>query len=104
MEALDTIRPEISAIRKQFPILDQQVNGKPLIYFDNGATTQKPSRVINSIVDYYSSYNSNIHRGVHTLSQKATAKYDDARSVIAGFICADHVNEIIFTRGTTDGI
>jgi cysteine desulfurase/selenocysteine lyase len=104
MEALETIEPKISAIRKQFPILEQKVNGKPLIYFDNGATTQKPLQVINSIVDYYSSYNSNIHRGVHTLSQTATARYDKARLTIGSFINSGTTNNVIFTKGTTESI
>ncbi|HLP12421.1 MAG TPA: cysteine desulfurase [Flavobacteriales bacterium] len=104
MEALEVIDPKISAIRKQFPILEQKVNGKPLIYFDNGATTQKPLQVIHSIVDYYSSYNSNIHRGVHTLSQTATARYDKARVIVGSFINAGTSNSVIFTKGTTDSI
>ena len=69
----------VQEIRKEFPVLARTVNNKPLIYFDNGATTQKPQEVIQSIVDYYSHYNSNIHRGVHTLSQEATSKYDESR-------------------------
>lgn len=104
MEALDKMEADIISIRKQFPILDQKVNGKPLIYFDNGATTQKPKQVIDKIVDYYSAYNSNIHRGVHTLSQKATTAYDEARVFIAKYINAKNANEVIFTKGTTESI
>ena len=72
----------IEEIRKDFPILSREVNGKPLIYFDNAATSQTPQQVIDVIVDYYSNYNSNIHRGVHTLSQEATDKYEQARKTI----------------------
>ncbi len=95
---------DISKIRKDFPILSQKVNGKPLIYFDNAATTQKPIQVIERIVSYYSSENSNVHRGVHTLSQVATEAYESARKTIAGFINAENEREIIFTRGTTESI
>lgn len=91
-------------IIKKFPILTQKVNGKPLVYFDNGATTQKPLEVINAITDYYSTTNSNIHRGIHSLSQLATEKYDDARKYIAEYINAKDANEVIFTKGTTDSI
>ncbi|HYG50891.1 MAG TPA: cysteine desulfurase [Flavobacteriales bacterium] len=104
MEALDKTGIDISAVRKQFPILSQSVNGRTLIYFDNGATTQKPQRVINAIVEYYSSYNSNIHRGVHTLSQVATRKYDAARATVSSFINAVDPSWVIFTKGTTDSI
>lgn len=94
----------IDEIRNDFPILKQQINGKPLIYFDNGATAQKPKQVIDSITDYYTNYNSNIHRGVHELSQRATEKYEEAREKVRGFINANLVEEIIFTSGTTDSI
>lgn len=94
----------ISEIRKQFPILSQSVNGKPLVYFDNGATTQKPKMVLDAIVKYYSEINANIHRGVHTLSQKATTAYDEARAFIADYIHADSPDEVIFTKGTTDSL
>ncbi len=93
----------INDIRSDFPILTKTVNGKPLIYFDNGATTQKPKQVINSIVKYYSEQNANIHRGVHTLSREATILFEESRKTIAEFIGADE-NEIVFTSGTTDGI
>lgn len=94
----------IEEIRAQFPILTKKVNGKPLVYFDNGATTQKPKQVIDAIVDYYSNHNSNIHRGVHTLSQEATALFEESRKTIQAFINAKHAHEIIFTKGTTDSI
>ena len=94
----------IEEIRAQFPILSKKVNGKNLIYFDNGATTQKPKQVIDAIVDYYSNFNSNIHRGVHRLSQEATALFEESRKSIQHFINAKHAHEIIFTKGTTDSI
>ncbi|MCG9910723.1 MAG: cysteine desulfurase [Flavobacteriales bacterium] len=90
--------------RKQFPILTQQVNGKPLVYFDNAATSQKPLRVIQSLSDYYTRYNSNVHRGVHTLSQMATDAFEEARELTASFIHAGEKEEVIFTKGTTDSI
>ncbi len=95
---------DINKIREQFPILKKEVNGKPLIYFDNGATTQKPKRVIDRISRYYLEENSNVHRGVHTLSAEATEKYENAREYIRNFINAEDSNEIIFTRGTTESI
>ena len=91
-------------VRNQFPALQQSVHGKPLIYFDNSATTQKPYSVINAISDYYSTINSNIHRGVHFLSQKATDAYEISRNSIASFINARKPHELIYTKGTTDGI
>jgi|UniRef100_UPI00404AE42D cysteine desulfurase/selenocysteine lyase len=94
----------IETIRKDFPILSRKVNGKPLVYFDNAATSQTPLQVINSIVDYYSNYNANIHRGVHTLSQEATDKYEQARVIIQKHFNAKHAYEIILTSGTTHGI
>lgn len=95
---------KIDEIRAQFPILSRKVNGKPLVYFDNGATTQKPQQVIDAIVGYYSNHNSNIHRGVHTLSQEATLLFEESRKTIQAFINAKHTHEIIFTKGTTDSI
>jgi cysteine desulfurase/selenocysteine lyase len=95
---------DIEKIRKDFPILSRSVNGKPLVYFDNGATTQKPISVINSITDYYSRYNANIHRGVHHLSQEASAAYENARATVQKHIGANSPNEIVFTRGTTESI
>lgn len=91
-------------IRKDFPILTREVNGKPLVYFDNGATSQKPQVVIDAINKYYSYQNSNIHRGIHTLSQEATNAYEEARKKIQQFINAKHSHEIIFTSGTTGSI
>jgi cysteine desulfurase/selenocysteine lyase len=95
---------DVQKIRAQFPILSQSVNGKPLVYFDNGATSQKPQVVIDSIVDYYSNYNANIHRGVHTLSQLATDAYEQARNKIQKHFNAKQPYEIIFTSGTTESI
>ena len=94
----------VDKIRKDFPILKRQVNGKPLVYFDNAATSQTPQIVIDSIVDYYSNYNANIHRGVHSLSQEATDKYEGARLKIQAHFNAKHPYEIIFTSGTTHSI
>ncbi|WP_027138267.1 aminotransferase class V-fold PLP-dependent enzyme [Gaetbulibacter saemankumensis] len=94
----------INEIRKDFPILSRTVNGKPLVYFDNAATSQTPQQVIDVIVDYYSNYNANIHRGVHSLSQEATDKYEQARHTIQKHFNAKHAHEIIFTSGTTHGI
>ncbi|MCL4150137.1 UNVERIFIED_CONTAM: hypothetical protein GTU68_045767 [Idotea baltica] len=91
-------------IRADFPILSRQVNGKPLVYFDNAATSQTPHQVIDIIVDYYSNYNANIHRGVHTLSQEATDKYEAARHTIQKHFNAKHAHEIIYTSGTTHSI
>ena len=95
---------DIQKIRADFPILSQKVNGKPLVYFDNGATSQKPQVVIDAIEKYYSEYNANIHRGVHTLSQLATDAYEVARNTIQNHFNAKHNHEIIFTSGTTFGI
>ncbi|MGC6431876.1 MAG: aminotransferase class V-fold PLP-dependent enzyme [Jejuia sp.] len=94
----------VEDIRKDFPILHRQVNGKPLVYFDNAATSQTPQQVIDVIVDYYSNYNANIHRGVHKLSQEATDLYEEARQKIQKHFNAKHSHEIIFTSGTTHGI
>ncbi|TDY13423.1 aminotransferase class V-fold PLP-dependent enzyme [Meridianimaribacter flavus] len=94
----------VANIRKDFPILSRKVNGKPLVYFDNAATSQTPQQVIDCIVDYYSGYNANIHRGVHTLSQEATDKYEEARLKIQAHFNAKKSHEIIFTSGTTHGI
>ncbi len=93
-----------NSVRADFPILSRTVHGKPLVYFDNGATTQKPKAVIDSIVDYYSRYNANIHRGVHTLSQEASKAYEDARATVQRHLGAASPDEIIFTRGTTESI
>ena len=95
---------DVDKIRKDFPILSRTVNGKPLIYLDNAATSQTPQQVIDVIVDYYSNYNANIHRGVHTLSQEATDMYEEARQTIQNHFNAAHPHEIIFTSGTTHSI
>jgi len=95
---------DVQKIRKDFPVLNREVNGKPLVYLDNAATSQTPTQVINCIVDYYSNYNANIHRGVHTLSQEATDKYEQARIKIQKQFNAAKSHEIIFTSGTTHGI
>jgi len=94
----------IEKIRADFPILNEKVYGKPLVYLDNGATTQKPQTVIDAIADYYREYNANVHRGVHFLSQKATDEEEAARRKVQRFINAVHEYEIIFTRGTTESI
>lgn len=94
----------VDEIRKDFPILHQEVNGYPLVYFDNGATSQKPKQVIDAISKYYEEYNSNIHRGVHHLSQIATTAYEKAREEIQLFLNAKELAEIVFTKGTTEGI
>lgn len=94
----------INKLREQFPVLDQQVYGKPLVYFDNAATTQKPLCVIERERDYYLHENCNIHRGVHYLSQKATEAYEHARQTVADFIHANEAREIVFTRGTTESL
>ena len=95
---------DVEAIRKDFPILNREVNGKPLIYFDNAATSQTPQQVIDVIVNYYSNYNANIHRGFHALSQEATDAYELARLKIQKHFNAAHSHEIIYTSGTTHGI
>jgi len=95
---------DVKNIREDFPILKKQINGKQLIYFDNAATSQTPTCVINSISDYYNNYNSNIHRGVHSLSEEATEAYEKARGKIQIHFNAKHKEEIIFTSGTTHSI
>lgn len=95
---------DVQKIRKDFPILDREVNGKPLVYLDNAATSQTPQQVIDVIVDYYQNYNANIHRGVHALSQEATDKYEQARIKIQKHFNAAKAHEIIFTSGTTHSI
>ena len=96
--------PNWTKLRADFPILDQQVHGQPLIYFDNAATAQKPRAVIDALVHYYEHDNANVHRGIHELSNRATAGYEAARTRAAKFINARSAEEIIFTRGTTEGI
>ena len=95
---------DINKIRAQFPILNRKVNGKDLVYFDNGATTQKPQSVIDAEANYYTDENSNVHRGVHFLSGLATDKFEETRNTVQAFIGAKHNHEIIFTKGTTDSI
>lgn len=95
---------DVQAVRKDFPILSRKVNGYPLVYFDNAATSQTPQQVIDTISDYYSGYNANIHRGVHTLSQEATDAYEGAREKIRKHFNAEKSHEIIFTSGTTHAI
>lgn len=95
---------DIQAIRNDFPILKRTINGNPLIYFDNAATTQKPRQVIDAITDYYANHNGNVHRAVHTLSMEATDLYEKARESVAEFINARDASEIVFVRGTTEAI
>jgi cysteine desulfurase/selenocysteine lyase len=95
---------DIQALRQDFPILKRQINGNPLIYFDNAATTQKPQQVIDAIVDYYANHNGNVHRAIHALSSEATELYEKSREATAGFINAKSASEVIFVRGTTEAI
>ncbi|MCE8025143.1 aminotransferase class V-fold PLP-dependent enzyme [Billgrantia aerodenitrificans] len=101
---LDTPAFDVAGIRAQFPILERQVHGRPLIYFDNAATSQTPLAVIDTFRDYYSRYNANIHRGLHTLADEATAAYEATRETVRGFLNAADRREIVFTRGTTEAI
>jgi cysteine desulfurase/selenocysteine lyase len=96
---------DVVKLREEFPILHQKINGRDLVYFDNAATTQKPRRVIQAIVDYYEGYNANIHRGIHTLAEKATRAFEDTREAAVGFLNARSKEEIIFlSRGVTEGV
>ena len=95
---------DIQKIRSEFPVLHQKINGKPLIYLDNAATNQKPSRVIKALTNYYEGYNANIHRGIHTLAERATKAFEETREQARAFINASHTQEIIFTRGVTESI
>ncbi|RLD34449.1 MAG: cysteine desulfurase CsdA, partial [Bacteroidetes bacterium] len=95
---------DIHKIRSEFPILKRKVYDKPLVYFDNAATTQKPQAVIDRISDYYANENCNIHRGVHLLSQEATTAFEETRDQIVAFINAPKREEVIFTKGTTESI
>ncbi|HVS30158.1 MAG TPA: cysteine desulfurase [Thermoanaerobaculia bacterium] len=104
LPSLPAAKYDVQAVRADFPILSTTAHGHPLVYLDNAATTQKPKAVIDRIVRYYSSENSNVHRGVHYLSEAATSAYEDVRSVVMRFINARSEKEIIFTRGTTEGI
>lgn len=103
-EQKNKIEQNLAKLRADFPTLSRKVNGKPLVYLDNGATAQKPQIVIDTISKYYEEQNSNIHRGVHTLSQEATAAYEESRRKIQRYINAPLEEEVIFTKGTTDGI
>jgi cysteine desulfurase/selenocysteine lyase len=98
------VRFNVEDVRKDFPILNRKVNGRPLVYFDNAATSQTPQQVIDCIVDYYQNYNANIHRGVHSLSQEATEAYEYARKTVQHHFNAKEAREIIFTAGTTHSI
>jgi cysteine desulfurase/selenocysteine lyase len=108
MSSIDAVEQDntfnIAKIRQDFPILDQKVKGKPLIYLDNAATTQKPQIVIDAISQFYSMNNANVHRGAHTLSDNATELFENARSKVQGLINAKHTHEIVWTRGTTEAI
>ena len=95
---------KVEQIRKDFPILQQRIYNKSLVYLDNAATTQKPKQVIDIISEFYTKYNSNIHRGVHFLSEKTTLAYENARESVKNFINAKHEHEVIFTNGTTSAI
>lgn len=95
---------DVQAIREQFPVLKRMVKGKPLVYFDNAATAQKPKAVIEALTEYYEKYNANIHRGIHSLAEEATAAYESTRDTVQQFINAKHREEIIFTRGVTESI
>ncbi len=95
---------QIEDIRKDFPLLDTMIYGRKLVYLDNAATTQKPVQVLDAVAHYYRTYNSNVHRGVHLLSQQATDAYEKARQTVASFLNAQHAHEVIFTRGTTESI
>ncbi len=103
MEAVETSLDVIS-IRKQFPILDQEVNGKPLIYFDNAASSQTASEVVKSLINFYEKDHANIHRGIHTLAERSTTAYENTRKRVQAFINANEVEEIVFTQGTTESI
>lgn len=105
METAATISAfDVYTLRENFPILHRRLNGKQLVYFDNAATSQKPQVVIDALTNYYSSYNANIHRGIHTLAEEATAAYEATRGTVKNFINAASAEEIIFTRGATEGI
>lgn len=94
----------LEKIREQFPVLQQKINGRDLVYFDNAATNQKPKVVIDALIDYYTGYNANIHRGIHTLAEKATKAFEQTRNTASAFINAASPEEIVFTRGVTEGI
>ena len=104
IETLQHTAFDVQAIRSQFPVLQRMVKGKPLVYFDNAATAQKPLAVIHALTEYYEKYNANIHRGIHSLAEEATAAYEATRDTVQQFINAKHREEIIFTRGVTESI
>ncbi len=104
MQAITQTPLDIQKIRADFPVLDQLVNGRPLVYFDNAATTQKPRAVLDALVHYYEHDNANIHRGIHALAERATANFEATRRAVQSFMNAGESEEIIFTYGTTDGI
>jgi cysteine desulfurase/selenocysteine lyase len=104
MQAITQTPLDIQKIRADFPVLDQLVNGRPLVYFDNAATTQKPRAVLDALVHYYEHDNANIHRGIHALAERATANFEATRRAVQSFMNARETEEIIFTYGTTDGI
>src|SRR5439155_2012426 len=95
---------DVARIRCDFPILDRRVNGHRLVYLDNGATTQKPRQVIEALTSFYTLHNANIHRGIHTLAEEATAMYEDVRAKVAAFIGAPASEEAVFVRNTTEAI
>ena len=101
---VDIIPFDVEKIRQDFPILHQQIHNKPLVYFDNAATTQKPQVVIDALVNYYTKINANIHRGIHTLAERATSEFEETRKTLRHFLNASSTEEIIFTKGTTEGI
>ena len=104
IETLENTTFDVQAIRQHFPVLNRVVKGKPLVYFDNAATTQKPQVVIDALADYYKNYNANIHRGIHSLAEEATAAYEATRDTVQQFIHAKEREEIVFTRGVTESI
>ena len=95
---------DVAKVKSDFPILSREINGKKLSYLDNAATSQKPQVVIDAINNFYKNHNANVQRGVHTLSEEATAMYEEAREKVARFINARHPEEIIFTKGTTEAV
>src|SRR5262245_28320294 len=101
---MSSMPPNWTRFRRDFPILDQQVHGKPLIYFDNAATSQKPRAVLDALNHYYERDNANVHRGIHELSNRSTTAFEAARERSAKFINARSADELVFTRGTTEGI
>ncbi len=104
MSTTSTLKYDVSEIRNQFPVLSREVNGRPLVYMDNGATTHKPTAMTDAITSYYETINSNVHRGVHHLSQRATDAFEATREKLRAHLNAEHAHEVIFTKGTTDSI